>query len=1041
MIFNKKQFVENMITSHPVIVPIPLTLILSDHAIHYAHSLYLVDRAEGNLRTPVTMGIMDTIGVTSGSKLCDNLFQWARSTISSQWCGTERQRLHQELICLERGLQYLMDTLPSMYDLIDRAEWRSHIRRVAELLPKLKDAVYDADDLLDEFKWYMLNVKVEGNGSQSFPMDFFNVVIEGSFIKSMNGIRDRLDNISTRLLNMGLHEVSTRFDKSVRPETSSFPNEENFVGREMELKKIIEILPKRKKENSAVDGSTSTSTNNQVSSEPKTDLTVLPIVGIGGVGKTTLAQHVCSVAQVEKSFEIIIWLCVSDDFDVKRLTKEAIESTGIQATTDNLNSLQNILSHIVSSNKFLIVLDDLWDDVLKENGQRWKRFCAPIKKVLDGSMMLVTTRSQKVADRVGTRDPVTLEGLKPDVFWDFFKLCVFERESSSINDPELERIGRSIVPKLKGSPLAAKTLGRILRMNLRAEHWNTILESELWTLKQEETEILPALQLSYMYLPFHLKRCFSLCAVYPKDYKFQKGHLAEIWVAEGFVEPQGDIPAKDIGCEYFNDLLDRSFFHEVQSEYVIHDLLHDMAQKVPQFDCFIIKGQSDFKSIPLNVRHLSIFSSTDIDYSNLLGLRCFTKLRTLICDKPLADKRTPPSLIAAWCSGFLHLRVIVIASTDELPTSIGNSKHLRYLQISRDELSNPSKMIYGSGSFNIPRITDLTIVSEYILSLEHVIHTAYISSLTKMTIKYCTNLVSVPAEIFRDLCCLGELEVQGCLNLNIKSLVVPSLKRLVLIKGNDWNWNGMNPTRANLVDNVDCCSLTYFFLSCVYTTSIQLQKWNLPALEELHISGCQSLTSIIGQSGQVMRSTGGVRAFPSLSSLTIDNCFELSIIDDLLAEEYLPAIERIHVTRCYSLVSLPGERFWNFSFLKELEISDLGSVSWGRGLVLPTSLQILSLRNCKDISAWFPSCLQNLASLVTLRIRTCRRITSIPGELWSTNLTSLENLMIWSCPDIVSIGGENTISEIKNVLICGCPKLEELKQTMFRGSLLPFVVS
>jgi hypothetical protein len=101
--------------------------------------------------------------------------------------------------------------------------------------------------------------------------------------------------------------------------------------------------------------------------------------------------------------------------------------------------------------------------------------------------------------------------------------------------------------------------------------------------------------------------------------------------------------------------------------------------------------------------------------------------------------------------------------------------------------------------------------------------------------------------------------------------------------------------------------------------------------------------------------------------------------------------------------------------------------------MLPSSLQILNLYNCGDISAWVPCCLQNLSSLVRLRIDACQRITFIPGNLWSTNLTSLENLIILDCADIVSIGGENAISKIKNVLILGCPKLEEIKQRMSRG--------
>uniref|UniRef100_A0ACD5ZC72 Uncharacterized protein n=1 Tax=Avena sativa TaxID=4498 RepID=A0ACD5ZC72_AVESA len=531
-----------------------------------------------------------------------------------------------------------------------------------------------------------MKVELEGNASKSPFTEFFATVIQGNSNK-LNDIQGRLDHLSGQLEKMGLHGVTPRFDKSVRPETSSLPNETKIFGRDNDMKLVIGSLgvctnSKRKRATTSVIASTSTSANNNVSNESrKQSLPVLPIVGIGGVGKTTLAQHICSHKEVRSHFELRIWICVSDDFDVKRLTKEVIQScTGKKATMDNLDSLQHALSNHVKNKRILIVLDDMWDDALKENGDCWKRFCAPLKSAQEGSMMLVTTRCPKVAEGVQTMKPVTLEGLEADVFWKFFKLCAFGSESSN-NDPELERIGRSILPKLKGSPLAAKTLGRILRMNLQESRWNRILQSELWKLPQEATEILPALRLSYMYLPFHLKQCFSFCAVYPKDYKFRKEDLAEIWVAEGFVEPQGDDPIQDIGCQYFEDLVARSFFQKVTGGYVIHDLLHDMAQKVSEHDCFILRNKNDFDKVPLNVRHIFIHPSSDFDNSNLLSLCKHTKLRTLICKKQSRNKKS--SVMDNWCTKLPRIRVMSCASTNELPDSIGNSKHLRYLKITK----------------------------------------------------------------------------------------------------------------------------------------------------------------------------------------------------------------------------------------------------------------------------------------------------------------------------------------------------------------------
>ena len=190
------------------------------------------------------------------------------------------------------------------------------------------------------------------------------------------------------LHNLGLHGIAQRFDKLVRPETTSLPNETKIFGRAKELKQVFGLLgvptgPKRKRAKSLANASTSLSANNQVSNESRiTYLPVLPIVGIGGVGKTTLAQHVCSHPRVRSHFDLIIWICVSDDFDVKRLTKEAIQScTKKEGANDNLNSLQRALSNHVNNKRLLIVLDDMWDDSLKENGQCWKRFCAPFRSV------------------------------------------------------------------------------------------------------------------------------------------------------------------------------------------------------------------------------------------------------------------------------------------------------------------------------------------------------------------------------------------------------------------------------------------------------------------------------------------------------------------------------------------------------------------------------------------------------------------------------------------------------------------------------------
>jgi hypothetical protein len=165
--------------------------------------------------------------------------------------------------------------------------------------------------------------------------------------------------------------------------------------------------------------------------------------------------------------------------------------------------------------------------------------------------------------------------------------------------------------------------------------------------------------------------------------------------------------------------------------------------------------------------------------------------------------------------------------------------------------------------------------------------------------------------------------------------------------------------------------------------------------------------------------------------LNISGCVKLSTVDDLLTLECLPAIERIYAAHCGELLSLPGERFGSFLSLKDLEVYDC-PLDWRRGLV-PSMLQRLFLGQCGDISAWVPSCLQNLASLVSLEISECLGITSILGEVWNGNLASLQQLYISDCPDLVSIGGPEAVAKLKMLRISGCLKFKELKQPVKRS--------
>ncbi|CAL4888489.1 unnamed protein product [Urochloa decumbens] len=914
--------------------------------------------------------------------------------------GSEEKTLKDDVMQLQSDLRCLNETLPAMYSLIDRAEWRIHVPYVAQLLSKLKDAVYDAEDLLDEFRWYELKVQIEGNGTHLSPfIDFFRNVTQGSFNKVAD-IQKRLSNLSTQLEKMGLRDITPRFDKSLRPVTTSFRTEPKLFGREKELEEVTRLLgvPNCSSRSSSKRKRTYDAANKE---SRIADVPVLPIVGIGGVGKTTLAQEI-TTQQKAKRQQGIIWMIFNKILLVKWEKK-----------------------------KFLLILDDIWPDVLKEDAKCWRKFIAPLTNVVQGSILLVTTRFAEVAGTVGTMGSFALNDLKDDVLWDFFKLCVFGSEDYHI-DPQLELIGRSILPKLKGTPLAVKTIGRLLRKSLDTAHWNDILQSELWQLKQQETDILPALRLSYMYLPLYLKRCFSFCAVYRKDYNFEEDSLAEIWVAEGFVEPEGSIPLQHIGERYFKDLVNLSFFQKHRGKYVIHDLMHDMAQLVSKEECYIIKNASDIEKVPQNILYTRKceFERLPSNFKNLVNLQKFVSHTPNKVEVDAVEWGEKIGLINKYNQ---TTRDLTIYNLGAISKDQAEELELR----KKEHLNNSLTLIWSS--LRCPEHNEIEVLQalEPPINIKSLHLNGYpgeylpswfcrgqLSADTVDNSNDCKSMESVPAERFGDLPLLQELMVWNCPKINSQRLFAPSLKKLELKNSGD------------LGDSIECSSLTILHLSLSDLALVELKKWSLPLLQELRISHCEHL-KFIRESEPICNdvSRGRVRSstakFPKLTHLSVEICPMLETIDDLLLS--FPAIQSINISSCL-LLSLPTEIFGRFSFLKDLDISYCPWLNWQDGIALPSSLQKVRLRSCGEFSASFSSCLKNLTSLESLEMDSCAGIVTLPCNIWSSYLKSLQKLIIVHCPDLVSIGGPRAIENIKVVRIQYCPKLLDVQQPLGKGN-------
>ena len=236
--------------------------------------------------------------------------------------------------------------------------------------------------------------------------------------------------------------------------------------------------------------------------------------------------------------------------------------------------------------KFLLVLDDVWN----EDQNQWKALQTPLKYWAKGSKILITTRTNKVASTIESNNIHGLKQLQEDHIWQVFAKHGFQDDNSKSNSM-LEEIGMKIAEKCQGLPLARETVGGILQSKSSLSEWEDVLSNNIWYLPIEDNKIIPALLLSYYHLPSYLKRCFAYCALFSKDYIFNKEYLIFLWMSENFLQcSQQSKSPEEVGEQYFNDLLSRSFFRQSIScspkFFVMHDLLNDLAKYVSGEMCY-----------------------------------------------------------------------------------------------------------------------------------------------------------------------------------------------------------------------------------------------------------------------------------------------------------------------------------------------------------------------------------------------------------------------------------------------------------------------
>ncbi|XP_020551714.1 putative disease resistance protein RGA3 [Sesamum indicum] len=389
--------------------------------------------------------------------------------------------------------------------------------------------------------------------------------------------------------------------------------------------------------------------------------------------------------EVKRYFDLRIWVYVSPDFKVKRVIKAAIESaTRSKCDLEELDALQFKLWDILHKRKFLLVLDDVWN----ENEDEWDKLRPLFSYGFDGSRILVTTRSQKIAMIIGPSNlAYHLKGLCKEDCWALFRKRAFLDQLEEENHPNLVVVGKELVKKCRGLPLAAKVLGGLMRFKKEETDWLHVQNSDLWKLRDYRDGVFPALLVSYLHLPAHLKHCFVFCSIFPKNQEFERKNIIHMWMAHGFILSDGEGKAlEDIGNEYFNELLWMSVFEEIKEceggpvrGYKTNETFYNLARFMGGKEFLVLEQGLGQNSVP-QVRHASVLP--EYSYRPPLipeALRQSKHLRTLLVFSE-GGLPTAPSHIF---SSFVHLRVLTLSGCHtELPASIVELSLLRYLDLS-----------------------------------------------------------------------------------------------------------------------------------------------------------------------------------------------------------------------------------------------------------------------------------------------------------------------------------------------------------------------
>ncbi|PUZ68670.1 hypothetical protein GQ55_2G047600 [Panicum hallii var. hallii] len=849
---------------------------------------------------------------------------------------------------MEEQHKLLKRKLPAILDVITDAEEQAAAKREGAKvwLEEVRKVAYQANDVLDEFKYEAMRRKAKKEDhNKDLGIDVIKLFPTHNRIVFRHRMANKLHVILKEIDVLVAEMNAFRFKfKPGQPEPTNYLRQNNSHiidptniasrSRADEKKTVVSKLLA------------------QVGNE---NLTVHPIVGMGGLGKTTLAQLIYNDPEIQKHFELRLWVCVSDNFDADSLVDRIVKENGCNPKG---SSAREKLQNVVSGKRYLLVLDDVWN----RDEHKWERLKSYLQHGGKGSSLLTTTRDVNVAQLMGTTEVKVLEILDEIYIKEIIETKAFGSKQVEQRPRELVDMVGDVAKRCGGSPLAATALGSVLRTKTSKQEWDAVLNRS--TICDEENGILPVLKLSYNCLPAYMRQCFAFCAMFPKDYEIDVQSLIHLWMANGFIPEQPGVCPETIGEKIFNELRSRSYYQDLKSvpfrkkyytfgrmkyKYCskitckIHDLMHDVAESSMGKECAAIATHPSQSVYALHsARHLYLSLRQPENLLNASVEKGSPAFQTLICDGYVKED-------LKILSKYNSIRALKINQGSFLRPKYLH--HLRYLDLSESKieaLPEDISILYHLQTLDLSYCRNLERLPKelkYLTSLRHLYTHGCrklksmpggLGHLTSLQILTCfvvgTDSGCSNVRELQDLDLGGRLELRQLENVTgangAQAAGLRNKKKLteLELRWTDADQEAQNNNHEEVVEGLkphdglkvlriySCGSSTFPTWMDILNGMVELKLsgykkleklpalWQLPALEILRLKGLESLHCLCSGAATAV-------TFQKLKVLFLIKMpkFEAWLDTDVVQgeETIFPKVEVLVIRECGSLTALP----------------------------------------------------------------------------------------------------------------------------------------